>query len=247
MNLVDANRKHYFSVVPADELKAVALEHCEEHGLVQLWKQGKSEETVEDFEAIEFNESEPALFLKDTAKLMSFLKMSSLLKQEVFLKMTVGKYHYFSYGILGYDKDKKLYKLPLTNDIYRGQQRSNYRLMASSYIKIQFKIDETVYHCEDISAGGTSFIIDLESAKKFEKDDLFENCALLFCGKRYTIPKARVAGLWDVESKEPKRKIGLAFIDLPSAAEEDLYRQVNSEARGEEVRKKLAERKAKQG
>ncbi len=245
--MADPNRKHYFSIIPKDELKAVSLEHCEENGLVQLWKQGKSEETVEDFEAISFDESAPALYLKDTAKFMSFLKMSSLLNKEVFLKMTVGKYHYFTYGLLEYDKLKKLYKLPLTNDIYRGQQRSNYRLMASSYIKIQFKIDDTVYHCEDISAGGTSFTVATEVAQKFSKDDLYENCALLFCGKRYAIPKARVAGLWDVDGPEPKRKVGVAFIDLPPQAEEDLYRQVNSEARGEEVRKKLAERKAKQG
>lgn len=243
----DHNKKHYFTIIDRDELKSVALDHTEDKGLVQLWKQGQSEDTVEDFEAVAFDEKTPAIHLKSTAKLLSFIKMSPLFDQEVFLKMTVGKYHYFSYGELGYDKEKKVYILPLEHDIYRGQQRSNYRLMASSYIKIQFKVGETVYQCQDISAGGTSFTIPAEDAGGFKKDDLHEDCALLFCGKRYAIAKARVAGLWDVEDKEPKKKIGLAFLDLPPQIEEDLYRQVNSEARGEEVRKKLAERKAKQG
>ena len=244
--MADHNKKHYFIVIDKDELKAVALDHTEDKGLVQLWMQGQSEDTVEEFEAHSFDEKKPSLYLKSTAKLLALLKMSSLLDEEVFLKMTVGKYHYFTYGKLGYDKAKKLYELPLENDIYRGQQRSNYRLMASSHIKIQFKVGEVVHHCQDISAGGTSFFVPTSDADAFVKDDLHEDCALLFCGKRYEIPKTRIAGKWDAETKDPHMKIGVAFIDLPPQIEEDLYRQVNSEARGEEVRKKLAERKAKQ-
>lgn len=242
----DHNKKHYFIVIDKDELKAVALDHTEDQGIIQLWKQGKSEDSVEDFEAYAFDEKTPALLMKSTAKLLSLLKMSPLLNEEVFLKMTVGKYHYFSYGKLSYNKENKCYVLPLENDIYRGQQRSNYRLMASSHIKIQFKIGDTVYACQDISAGGTSFIIPSEEAEAFKKDDLHEGCALLFCGKRYEVPKSRIAGLWDAEAKVPSRKVGIAFVELPPQVEEDLYRQVNSEARGDEVRKKLAERKAKQ-
>lgn len=245
--MADHNKKHYFIQIGNDELKSVALDHTEDAGLVQLWRQGKSENTVEDFEAVAFDEQAPALHLKSTSKLLSFLKLSPLLDKEVFLKMTVGKYHYFTYGSLSYDKEKKVYVMPLSNDIYRGQQRSNYRLMAGPHIKIQFKIGDIVYNCQDISAGGTSFIIPAEEAGSFVKDDIHPDCALLFCGKRYNIAKARIAGLWDVEGKEPKKKIGLAFVDLPPQIEEDLYRQVNSEARGEEVRKKLEERKAKQG
>ncbi len=244
--MADHNKKHYFIIIDKDELKSVALDHTEDKGLVQLWKQGKSEDTVEDFEAHAYDEENSRLILKSTAKLLSLLKLSPLLNKEVFLKMTVGKYHYFTYSILEYDKEEKVYVLPLVNDIYRGQQRTNYRLMASSYIKIQFKIGEIVYKCQDISAGGTSFIVPAEEAAIFEKDDLHEGCALLFCGKRFEINKARIAGLWDAEVKEPHKKVGIAFVDLKPQIEEDLYRQVNSEARGEEVRKKLAERKAKQ-
>ena len=244
--MADHNKKHYFIVIDSDELRSVALDHTEDKGLVQLWKQGKSEDTVEDFEAYKYDEENSRLLLKSTSKLLSLLKLSPLLNKEVFLKMTVGKYHYFTYSLLEYDKENKVYIVPLVNDIYRGQQRTNYRLMASSYIKIQFKIGEVVYKCQDISAGGISFIIPAEEAEIFEKDDLHEGCALLFCGKRFEIPKARIAGLWDAEAKEPSKKVGIAFVDLKPQVEEDLYRQVNSEARGEEVRKKLAERKAKQ-
>lgn len=243
----DHNKKHYFILIGKEELKSVALDHCDDKGLVQLWRQGKSEDTVEDFEAVSFDETTPALMLKSTAKLLSLLKMSPLLDKEVFLKMTVGKYHFFTYGMLKYDKEKKVYVLPLTNDIYRGQQRTNYRLMASAHIKIQFKIGEEVYNCLDISAGGTSFVVPVDDAAKFVKDEIHPDCSLLFCGKRYNINKARIAGQWDAESKEPKKKIGVAFVDLPPQVEEDLYRQVNSEARGEEVRKKMEERKAKNG
>ena len=245
--MADHNKKHYFIQIGKEELKSVALDHTEDAGLVQLWREGKSEDTVEDFEAVSFDEAAPALMMKSTSKLLSFLKLSSLVDKEVFLKMTVGKYHYFTYGKLTYDKEKKLYVMPLSNDIYRGQQRSNYRLMAGPFIKIQFKMGETVYNCLDISAGGTSFTVPAEEASQFVKDDIHKECALLFCGKRYNIPQIRIAGQWDVEAQEPRKKIGIAFVDLPSQMEEDLYRQVNSEARGEEVRKKMEERKAKQG
>ena len=74
---------------------------------------------------------------------------------------------------------------------------------------------------------------------------------LRLAGVNYTIPEVKIAGTWDSEYKDASGnimegiKIGISFIDLPKKIEEDLFLSINTEARGEELRKKAAA--AKQG
>lgn len=121
--------------------------------------------------------------------------------------------------------------------------------MASKFIKLKFKIDDDhIFNGLDVSAGGTSFVIEFqEDNEKFAQGAVFPNCELHFNGKKFDIPKAKVAAQFPdkdaVGNPTGKQRAGIAFMDLSSKTEEDLFIHINGEVRAEEMRKKLAKPK----
>lgn len=245
----DANRKHYFSLVDDEDVVGICEFLAKEKKTLLLWLKGDSEKDLEEFEIQSFDPKSRKMTLKSKAGLLKLLTGSRMVGKEVFIKMSTSRFHVFSTSELTFDEDSKIYTMHIDRDVYKGQQRTNYRLMASSYIKIQFKIDETSYHALDISAGGTSFKVNKELTDLFVKDEIKENCIIALNGRKFTIPKARIAGQWEYEDpnepETPMMKVGIAFVDFGKNAEEELFKHINSEARGEEIRKKMEADKRK--
>ncbi len=245
----DANRKHYFSLVDEEDTLGICEFLAREKKTLFLWLKGDSEKDVEEFEIQSFDPASKKMTLKSKAGLLKLLTGSRLVGKDVFIKMSTSRFHVFSTSLLTFDDDSKIYTLHINRDVYKGQQRTNYRLMASPYIKVQFKVDETAYPALDISAGGTSFIVNKDISHLFVKDEIKENNVIALNGRKFNIPKARIAGQWDYEDpNEPevaKVKVGVAFVDLNKGDEEELFKHINSEARGEEIRKKMEADKRK--
>lgn len=245
---IDPNKKHYFSSVEENDLSFMADMALKEKLPVKVWAQGKDKD-AEEYEVTAYDKEKKVLFLKSkSGGLMSLISNSKLIDKDIFIKVGKEKFQWFSVSHLKYNKESKLYYVQFNDEVYRSQQRSNYRLQASSTIIIQFKIGEEVYDGLDISAGGTSFVIPEELKDKFPKDSVFEKCQLLFNKKKFEIPSSRIAGQWDhkVRTKEDQKhvKVGVAFDKLNDADEEALFKHINGEARAEEMRKQLAERAA---
>ncbi|GAB4014421.1 MAG: hypothetical protein Fur0010_12480 [Bdellovibrio sp.] len=245
---IDPNKKHYFSSIEVTDLSFMADTAMKEKLPIKVWAQGKDKE-AEEYEPASFDDKTKTLFLKSkSGGLMSFLTSSKLVDKEVFIKIGKEKFQWFSVTVLKYNKETKLYHVTFNNEVYRSQQRSNYRLPASSSIVIQFKIGEDVYDGLDISAGGLSFPVPEADKDKFPKDARFEGCTLLFNRKKFEIPVSRIAGQWEHKMRANDQKfvkIGIAFEKLSNTQEEELFKHINSEARAEEMRKQLAERAAK--
>jgi len=245
----DANRKHYFSLVDDEDALGICDFLSREKKSLFLWLKGDNEKDVEEFEIQSFEPESRKMTLKSKAGLLKLLSGSRMVDKEVFIKMSTNRFHVFSTSKLTFDVDSKIYTVFLNRDIYKGQQRTNYRLMASAYIKIQLKIDDTTYTALDISAGGTSFKVDKELSHLFVKDEIKENSIIALNGRKFNIPKARIAGQWEYEDPSqpevPMMKVGVAFDDLGKGAEEELFKHINSEARGEEIRKKMEADKRK--
>lgn len=244
----DPNKKHYFSPVPKEEVSSAMSKMVEEKSIVRIWFQGKSEKEVEEFDCVKFDDSSFTLFLKMKGGLLSKFSSSKLIDKDIFVKVGEGKFQYFTTSILRQNKEDKTYYVKLSRDVYKTQQRSNYRLMANSFNKIQLKIDDDrVLDGLDISAGGTSFLIPEDDLEAFPKEHYFNDCTLKFNRLSFKIPKVRVAGHW--ENKDSlgeytgQYKVGVAFEGLTSETEEALFKHINGEARAEEMRKKLQEMK----
>ncbi len=246
MTIKDANKKHYFSIVELDEVMEAFSAAASENLTGYLWSQGQKGSDVEEYELISFSEARK-LKLASTGGFLAKLSKSKLTNQEIFLKVNYNRFQYFTYGILRYDQEEKDYFIHITKDVYRSQQRTNYRLAANNFVKIQFKINETVYDAHDISAGGTSFSIDESDLEKYPEGEIFRDCMLRLNTYKFEIPQAKIAKTWPVKDTEENPtgvfKVGIAFIDVPKATEEELFKSINGEARAEEIRKKMKEKK----
>jgi hypothetical protein len=240
----DHNKKHYFTTVPKIEVIKVLEEYSkqEEKEDIVLWLKGK-EENSEDFELSKFSKEEKAFYLRQKGSLLSKLTGSSLIDKDVLVKFKVDRFHYFTMCHLMFDSKAKEYKIQFGLDIYKSQQRTNFRLMASQLVKIQFKMNNVVFNAHDISAGGTSVTCpegkegDYPVEKRFEKNELMVN------GKKFDIPLCIIKGTFpdkDALGNETGfLRLGIAFEKLGIDTEEELFKHINSEARAEEVKKKF--------
>ena len=250
----DPNKRHYFTEVSPQETLDVFKKAIEDKHEIKVWEEGKSEEEVESFTIKAVDQKTHLITLIPHGGLLSKLFTSKLIDKSVFLKIGSGKFQFFSTAEMSVDKATKDHQLKLTSPLFKTQQRSNYRLMASSQVRIQFRLSEEILHdALDISAGGTSFIIPKKDQDHYTKGTIFDGCRLGLNKTKFDIPQATVVGQWpadkpndDEEDTEEYVKIGVSFTNLSKDAEEELFKVINSEARAEEMRKTMLERKQKQ-
>lgn len=240
----DANKKHYFTTVPKLEIVQVmeAYSKQEEKEDIILWLKGK-EDASEDFELSKFAKEEKAFYLRQKGSLLSKLTGSSLIDKDVLVKFKVDRYHYFTMCHLMFDAAAKEYKILFTLDLYQSQQRTNFRLMASELVKIQFKMNNVVFNAHDISAGGTSVTAPEGKEGDYPKEKRFEKNELMVNGKKFEIPLCVVKGSFPDKLADGTEtgftRLGIAFEKLSKDTEEELFKHINSEARAEEVKKKF--------
>jgi hypothetical protein len=242
----DPNKKHYFQLASYDEFVESVKIQCklEDAPPVTIWEKGENEEDAELYKPVEFDPEGRILKLKATGKLLTQITGSLKAGKHVLVKIPIEeRLNYFASGKLSFDPNAMTYSLELTREIYKSQARGNYRLSASKAIPIQFKIDNQVFDALDVSVSGTSFAINPEDSERFAKGSNFCDCTLRFDRKNYHIPIAQVAIQLPLndEAGTPtgKIKVGIAFKDLPSKTEDELYIKVSTEARGEEMKKKF--------
>lgn len=242
----DPNKKHYFQVVSPEEFAESMLMHCnqEEAQHITIWEKGESEELAELYEAVDYFPHPKIIKLKPTGKLITKITGSIKAGKQVLVKVPIeDKINYFSGGRLKFHSEDLTYSLEIQQEIYKSQQRGNFRLQASDVIPIQFKIDDQVYDALDISVGGTSFIIEPEEVERFQKGKLFQDCTLRFDRKNYHIPMAQIAGHFPFNNPDgtpsTKLKVGISFKGIPRKTEDELYIKISTEARGEEMKKKF--------
>ena len=236
----DPNKKHYFQPVTPEEFSECMLMQCsiEKPLPMTIWEKGESEEEAELYIAIEYFPHPKILKLKPTGKLVTKITGSLKAGKDVLIKVPIeDKINYFTGGKFKFHSEDLTYSLEIQQDIFKSQQRGNFRLNASAVIPIQFKIDEQVFSALDISTGGTSFVIEQVDKDRFPKGKLFTECTLRFDRKNYYIPHAQVAILIPME--DGKLKVGISFKDLARKTEDELYIKISTEARGEEMKKKF--------
>ncbi|MBY0415271.1 MAG: hypothetical protein K2Q18_13960, partial [Bdellovibrionales bacterium] len=220
--------------------------HCSNKNSPSLtiWEKGDTDEDAEIYGVIDYLTEAKLIKLVPTGRLITKITGSTKAGKQVLVKVPISeKVHYFTGGLLKFHPDDITYTLEIQQDIFKSQARSNFRLNASEIIPVQFKIDEQVFDSLDISASGTSFLIDRIDTERFAKGKTFPDCTLRFDRKNYHIPYAYVATqlpyLNEAGKPTERLKIGIAFKDVPQKTEDELYIKISTEARGEEMKKKF--------
>lgn len=240
----DANKKFYFDIISQKERASFLNKAAKESYTAQVWKKGDDKEKAELFKVTNFDSTHSELHLELEAKgLLGKFKSSTNIDKEILIKIAFDNIYLFTNTSLRYDVARDIYKVALPKDIYKSQQRSNYRLDANKFIRIQFKIDSQVFEALDVSAGGTSFNCAPQDQIRFAKGNTFKDCKVKISDYTYDIPEVKVASLQSAPFRDKFGnetevfKVGIAFSNMPKKTEEDLTITINAEARGEELRK----------
>lgn len=244
----DPNKKHYFAEVEPKDYTDMCTRAMNDELEVLAWEQGKSDKEVEKYKIAGYDPKSYTVSLESAGGLLSKLSSSKLVDKDIFIKIGSGKFQYFTTTIFKHNKENKVYEFVLNRSVFKTMQRSNYRLQASQHIRIQFRIDEdTLHNGLDISAGGTAFIVPEDEAPRYDKGKEFKDCKLALNSAKFDIPIAKVAGSWPVKDTENnptgELKVGVSFENISDDTEEAMFKAINGEARAEEMRKKMLEKK----
>lgn len=241
---VDGNKKHYFSTISKKETDSFLLKAVELKVVLQVWEKGQDEDDLEEFEVTSYHPESATLLLELKGGFFSKLSGSKLTGKEIFFKMNFQKIHLFSYATLEVHSSTGGHQIKATNIFYKSQQRSNYRLATNKHFPIQFKMNDEVYKGLDISAGGTSIIAPKD---RYQQGDICQNCVIRIAKINFPIAKAKIMAVTPLKDPFGREKneaqIGIAFIEVLEKIEEELFKSINSEARAEEMRKSLLEKK----
>lgn len=246
---IDPNKKHYFAEVDPSEVDGIIAKARAEEVEILIWEQGKSEGSNEKYRISQYSPETKIVSLTSSGGLLSKLASTSkLMGKEIFVKIGSGKFQFFTTSLLEQKQDSKEPSFKLSRQMFKTLQRENYRLHASTSVKIQFRINEAfLYNALDVSAGGTAIVIPIEEKDQYPKDKVFKNCRLGVNTGKFDIAEAKVVGQWPMKdnlgNETNELKVGIAFQNLTSDTEEELFKLINSEARAEEVRKMLLEKK----
>lgn len=242
MALKDANKKHYFSTVNKNEVTEIFSEAAAESLSIGIWRKGQSENDLENFTALRFDPNDKLLHLKKSGSFLVQLVQSKSTGKSILIKCVIDKFQYFTSGVLNYDESNKEYSVKVENAVFVGQQRTNYRLMASATNPIQFKMDNKVFDALDVSTGGTSFRIPKEDSLNYQTNAEFVDCILRFSKQNFEIPVVIVAGQWEDDSGKTV-KLGIKFGQLTPKLEHHLCKEINQKIKTEKILRELREKK----
>ncbi|MBT7609278.1 MAG: PilZ domain-containing protein [Bacteriovoracaceae bacterium] len=239
----DKNKKHYFDKVKKSDFEVIfmtLLSEPEPH--VVIWQKGH-EEVIEEFVPTTFNKDENALYVRKKGSFLDRIVGSDFVDNEVLVKFEVDRYKYFLTAKLYFSPSVKEFKISIAGEFYKSQQRANYRLTADEDNSIQIKINNYLHNCIDISAGGTSMSISTKEKEIYIKGKIYNNCELTYNKVKYAIPAIKIMGIFsDTDESGADSgllRLGLAFINLSKANEEALFKQINTQIRYYEIKKKF--------
>ncbi len=220
------HQKFYFNPIQKTEVVEVCKLAANKKIPIIVWSTGTNRNEAEKYSAESFDQSSRQLFLRPPEpSVLETVWTSRYLDREVFLKMSLDNIQYFSSSILHGHPTTQKYWIFVKNDVYRTQQRFNYRLAATPLFPIRVELKgRGEYPGIDISVGGVSFSISDKTSQFFTKGTIFEDCKLSLKGDKFHIPKVKVMGLWPW--KDGLVQVGLAFNELSAGLEKALFRSI---------------------
>ena len=244
-NQQDKNKKHYFDLLAESEYEKALTELVKQpENTLTTWIKG-NEEVVEEYLPTRYDKDQQTIYLRRKGNFIDRIVGSDFINQEILVKFVIDRYKYFLTAKLFFSPEAKEFKIRISGDFYKSQQRANYRLECSEDNVVKVKVAENCYPGLDISTGGTSIEIPACDQEIFPKGKVLTHCELTYNHIIYKVPAMKVMGVFvHLDEKGLNKqllKIGLSFISLTKASEGKLYQQINTQIRKEEVKKRLDE------
>ncbi|MBT3584563.1 MAG: PilZ domain-containing protein [Halobacteriovoraceae bacterium] len=240
--MVNANKMHYFETLKKEDRDEVIQKEVDSKTPFICWLKGK-EKKAETFEPSHYEIASSTIYLEAKGGMLKSITGSSLKDKDVLVKIPSKDLIYFTTGPFKYDKESKKYYLQLKHDFYISQQRRDYRLNCNSFIKLQLKVDDEVFEVMDVSAGGASYSAGNDNLTRFEVGKEFKICRLRINRFQCDIPLVKVVKCWPIKDDkgEPSGDTAFAvsFSGLDKKTDEELCREINGEARADEIRRKV--------
>lgn len=248
MDSTEDDKKNYFDTVPSEDVAVLLKALAKTNETISIWSEGKSGDRVEEYEVYHHDSKESSIEVMSKGFFLKKFKESSIIGEKVYIKLVHKDTQYFSFVPLLYSKESRSYKLFFEKaTVFKARQRNDYRLKTKKEKMIQIKIVDAVFEGLDISAGGTSFLIEISDKERFEKGKVFTNCTLRFMDKDFAIAAIKIIGQWEYKDMlgnlTDKIRLGVSFSELAEDAENALCQAINSEARAEEVRKMFSKKR----
>jgi len=243
------NKKQHFNLVDKTEIAQLFKNFASR--LIPIIINGQNTDNSdisEHYNIAEYIEEDFSIKIKPPEKGI-FKKLSydsKLINNLINFKIEHDKINYFSTSKLEFieHKNEKYFKIKFDpNKIYKAQLRTAYRLNSNDYYPILFKLGDTSYNVIDVSCGGACLEFSINTP--LSDDMVFENCELSLNKIIYKIKKVEVLKIWEDEESTTSSpwRAGLKFSTINQKIEEKLTLEINSEARAQEIRKMLSDRK----
>ena len=210
---------------------------------MDVWRKGMEEEDLKPHRAERFDRASWTLVAAPPrTSFLASLFEEDLTGREVLCKFVRGNTHYFARSFLSGEGRDGPRRLRLDGDVFQGCRREHYRLAASPTIAITFSHGGERHNCGDISAGGLSILFDPKRHPEIREGAVLRDGLLRLRGIPHVIPALSVTVVQGDGSDGPARA-GAVFLDLPRQIEEQIFVQVNAEARADAIRRKLLDKK----
>lgn len=241
--MTDGNDKHYFKKLDKTDRQKILEKLGSKPIEINLWLKSDPGH-IEEFETTGIL-SDNRITMEAIGSLLTKLKKSSLINKTVLLKFTIGDYRYFSTGNLSSGASGAYYLL-IGPDVFKHEQRKDFRIEASRTHDIKFKVDDEVFEGIDVSAGGVSFKSKIKHADRFPKDEKFLDCKLKINQFQCEVKAVKVVKTFETSytDEEDGKKykyltVCMQFHGISPQEEAALSQYVLNEARGVMLAKKL--------
>lgn len=235
------HKKHFFNKIPEiEDIEKAMIELVKTQADIYLWEKGK--ENVEAYQARNYRPDTRSLEIEISGNFLSRLSGSSLVNRAVLFKAGEGQYLYFGEGTFTRDPVTKDYLLGWAPPLYQSRQRTNYRIKADSENILKIKIQNTLYSCYDLSAGGVSFEAPAYAQETFAKGRTFPYCTVYYNNAEFTVATIEIVSLNFLKGPDGEIlncKPGVAFREISKDTEQALVKYINSQARYQEIKKSL--------
>jgi hypothetical protein len=235
------NAKHFFSKIEKPEIIKSLNSLITNKATLEIWKKGESENLVEKYIPMEFDDENMKLYLEKSGTFFDKMLKSSFIQSDVLFKgkNISDESHLCSGGVLHECPKTKRYVIEINQPVFSGRQRKYYRITAGPHFDIKIKIADQVYDGLDLSAGGTRIKVSKDDLDIIQNQIEFEDVTLRFNKKNFTIQKILINYLGVFDSPGNIQEVRIKFIKIDKPEEEKLIQHINLEVRGEEVFKKF--------
>ena len=172
-----------------------------------------SEEKSETFKILEQADKEYDFLIQKTGNLLQRAKISNLLGDEIYFKLSIGRRSYCGKTKIEQVKNA-VYKFTIPERIFIFDRRQNIRLRSTNAMSVRAKYLDQKFEVFNISAKSLSMRVNESDLKNFSMETLHKNLKVAINQSVFTVPYFRVISSRAITGPNPRAN-QLLYNNLP--------------------------------